>query len=73
MDEVLVSRYEAPFTRVLNNKYYVVLPQKKDIELESVYSEYPKMDTTEFNSKNAGQLDSEGLLRKHKNEKWLMK
>ena len=73
MDEVLVSRYEAPFTRVLNNKYYVVLPQKKNIELETVYSEYPKMDTTEFNSKNAGQLDSEGLLIKLKNEKWLMK
>mgnify|MGYP001252872056 FL=1 len=73
MDEVLVSRYEAPFTRVLNNKYYVVLPQKKNIELENVYSEYPKMDTTEFNSKNAGQLDSKGLLAKLKNETWLMK
>ena len=73
MDEVLVSRYEAPFTRVLNDKYYVVLPQKKNIELETVYNEYSKIDNTEFNSKNAGQLDSEGLLRKLKNEKWLMK
>ena len=73
MDEVLVSRYEAPFTRILNDKYYVVLPQKKNIELETVYSEYPKMNTTEFNSKNAGQLDSAGLLIKLKNEKWLMK
>jgi UDP-N-acetylglucosamine 4,6-dehydratase/5-epimerase len=73
MDEVLVSRYEAPFTRVLNDKYYVVLPQKKNIELETVYNEYSKMDNTEFNSKNAGQLDSAGLLIKLKNEKWLMR
>lgn len=73
IDEVLVSRYEAPFTRILNNKYYVVLPQKQNIELEAIYKEYPKMDTTEFNSKNAGQLDSEGLLKKLKNQEWLMK
>ena len=72
IDEVLVSRYESPFTRILNDKYYVILPQKKNIELETVYGEYPKMDTIEFNSKNAGQLDSEGLLAKLKNEKWLM-
>ena len=73
MDEVLVSRYEAPFTRVLNDKYYVVLPQTKNIELETVYSEYPIMDKKEFNSKNANQLNAEGLIRKLKNEKWLMK
>ena len=36
MDEVLVSRYEAPFTRVLNSdKYYVVLPQRKNIQLRN--------------------------------------
>jgi UDP-N-acetylglucosamine 4,6-dehydratase/5-epimerase len=73
MDEVLVSRYEAPFTRVLNDKYYVVLPQRRDVELETVYNEYPKMETKEFNSKNAAQINSAGLLKKLKNEKWLMK
>lgn len=73
IDEVLVSRYESPFTRIISDKYYVILPQRKNIHLENVYSKFPEMKTSEFNSKNALQLDSVNLLIKLKNQEWLMK
>ena len=42
IDEVLVSRYESPFTRIISDKYYVILPQRKNIHLENVYSKFPE-------------------------------
>jgi UDP-N-acetylglucosamine 4,6-dehydratase/5-epimerase len=69
LDEVLVSRYEAPFTRILSDKYYVVLPQHNDPELTETYKEYPKIDLTEFNSRNATQLSVKGVLEKVEGEK----
>lgn len=72
LDEVLVSRYEAPFTRILSDKYYVVLPQHDDPALTETYKEYPIIDLTEFNSRNATQLTAQGVLKKVEGEKWLL-
>ncbi|MDB2572116.1 polysaccharide biosynthesis protein [Schleiferiaceae bacterium] len=71
MHEVLVSRYEAPFTKIISDKYYVVLPQHNDISLNETYKKYPNIDIDEFNSLNASQLSPSGLLEKIKGEKWL--
>ena len=34
LDEVLVSRNESPYTKIIDDTYYVVLPQTKDKTIE---------------------------------------
>lgn len=72
IDEVLVSKNEAPFTKVLNSKYYVILPQKRDGELVSFYRDYETINTDEFNSRNADQLSVDDLSGLLKNQNWLL-
>jgi UDP-N-acetylglucosamine 4,6-dehydratase len=71
MDEVLVSKNEAPFTKIIDDKYYVVLPQNNDPQLNSLYSSFENIKTEEFNSKNAGQITSSELVDILSGEKWL--
>lgn len=69
--EVLVSRNEAPTTKIFGNKYYVILPQFKDEKLESYYKEYQNIASSEFNSNNATQIHFEELKELLKGELWL--
>jgi UDP-N-acetylglucosamine 4,6-dehydratase/5-epimerase len=72
LDEVLVSKNEAPFTKIINDKYFVILPQKRNNSLLELYKNYPNIKSDEFNSRNADQLNVKDLIKTLKNEKWLM-
>ena len=72
IDEALVSKHESPFTKVVNEKYYVILPQKNNEELNNAYKKLEKIKLEEFNSRNAKQLSLNKLLEKLKKEKWLI-
>ncbi|MDB4069269.1 polysaccharide biosynthesis protein, partial [Pseudomonadales bacterium] len=72
VDEVLVSKNEAPFTKVVNEKYFVILPQKLSDELTARYRESEFIDTEEFNSRNADQLTASDLTLQLRNQTWLM-
>ena len=72
IDEVLVSKNESPFTKVVNEKYYVILPQKPSNELTARYRTSPLINTKEFNSRNAEQLTTEDLTLQLQNQDWLM-
>ena len=69
--EVLVSRNEAPTTKIFGDQYYVILPQFKNINLENYYKEYANISTSEFNSNNASQINKEALKELLKKETWL--
>lgn len=69
--EVLVSRNEAPTTKIFGDQYYVILPQFKKGDLTDYYKDYENITTPEFNSNNASQIDHENLKIALKNEPWL--
>ncbi len=69
--EVLVSRNEAPTTKIFGEQYYVILPQFKSKQLEDYYSSYETITTPEFNSNNATQIDRDALIQILRNEPWL--
>ena len=71
MHEVLVSKNEAPRTKVFNDKYYVILPQYQSKDLEAKYQEFPSADFEEFNSSNARHLPDEEFTDILKKEAWL--
>ena len=71
--EVLISKNESPFTYVLSDKYYVILPQSHNEQLAGKYASYAKFGRVEYSSESATQLterDIETLLKK---EAWLWK
>jgi len=70
-DEVLVSKNEAPKTKIFNDKYYVILPQYLDKDLEEKYNSLSPIEYEEFNSKNAKQLLNDEFVNILKKEKWL--
>jgi len=72
LDEVLVSKNEAPFTKVVDEKYFVILPQTRKRELLEIYQDNQGIHTPEFNSRNAEQLSEEQLIQQLKGERWLM-
>jgi UDP-N-acetylglucosamine 4,6-dehydratase len=72
IDEVLVSKNEAPFTKIVDKKYFVILPQAGSKELDLVYDDSSYIETDEFNSRNADQLSKNELINQLKHEKWLM-
>ena len=69
--EVLVSKNEMPFARILNDKYFVILPQFASEEMKNKYSDFHKADIDEFNSNNADYLTKDKLIEILKNESWL--
>lgn len=71
MHEILVSKNEATRTKVLDQKYYVILPQFNDAELEETYKSYKYMEEEEFNSENAVRLKNEEFAQILASEKWL--
>jgi len=72
LDEVLVSRNESPYTKIIDDTYYVVLPQTKDKTIEDSYSDFEFIETEEFNSRNAIQIVENELTKILKGEKWLV-
>lgn len=71
LDEILVSRNEAKRTKIINDSYYVILPQFSDNTLEATYQQYKAFDKEEFTSKNARQLSHEEFVSILKKEAWL--
>lgn len=71
MHEVLVSKNEAPRTKVYSDKYYVILPQFFEETLEKKYSRYKNMQLAEFNSNNARRLEDQEFIDTLKQEDWL--
>lgn len=71
--EVLVSKNEMPFSRILNNKYFVILPHFADDEMKNNYKDFHKAEIEEFNSNNADYLNKADLTEILKNESWLWK
>jgi UDP-N-acetylglucosamine 4,6-dehydratase/5-epimerase len=71
LDEVLVSKNEAPFTKIIDDTYYVVLPQNKHLSLENAYQNFASIETSEFNSRNAKQISSNDLAKVLQKEDWL--
>jgi UDP-N-acetylglucosamine 4,6-dehydratase len=69
--EVLVSKNEMPFTKILNRAYFVILPQFADDTMKKKYSSFEESTMEEFNSHNADYLSQENLNSILKNEKWL--
>lgn len=69
--EVLVSKNEMPFARILNDKYFVILPQFASEEMKNKYSDFHKADIEEFNSNNADYLSKDNLIEILKHETWL--
>ena len=72
IDEVLVSKNESPFTKILDEKYFVILPQQDNPELLDRYDDYPNIDTESFDSRNTRQLSVNDLVLELEKEKWLM-
>jgi len=71
MHEVLVSKNEAPRTKIFNDKYYVILPQYDDLSLAEKYGKLDQIEFDEFNSNNAKKLSDEEFTSVLKKETWL--
>jgi len=71
MDEVLVSKNESPRTKIMSDKFYVILPQFADDKLERHYEKFQPIESDEFNSRNARQLSDEEFVEVLKKEPWI--
>lgn len=71
IDEVLVSRNEAPHTKVIGDKYYVILPHYNSEALDEEYIKSADIENDEFTSRNALQLDVSLLSKMLRKEAWL--
>ena len=71
LHEVLVSKNEAPYTKIVNDEYFVILPMNRSEELEEIYRENESIAQAEFTSENAKQLDKDALINLLKKEQWL--
>jgi len=72
LHEVLVSKNEAPRTKIFNSKYYVILPQFMT-DMPEKYDSLPDIEYEEFNSNNAERLDDDDFVSILKKEEWLWK
>ena len=71
MHEALVSRNEAPRTKIWSDQYYVILPQNQTEEMKKYYSDNKPLELDEFTSENTDILNYEELKNLLKNTKWL--
>ncbi len=71
LHEVLVSKNESPRTKILSDKYYVILPQFQDAELNKHYGHLQPIEFEEFNSNNAQRLEDDNFAEVLKKEPWL--
>lgn len=69
--EVLISKNEAPTTKIISDAYFVILPQPQTDLLKKQYKRYQVFGTEEFSSENARQLSLAELTRILKKEAWL--
>ena len=51
LDEMLISKHEAPLSYYYDQNYFVILPVKRTPELEAKYSSLTKYDREEFSSR----------------------
>jgi len=71
IDEVLVSKNEAPRTKILNDSYFVITPQYVSAEIDKKYSNLKNIEDSEFTSKNARELTEIEFVEALKKEDWL--
>jgi len=69
--EVLVSKNEAPFTRVFSDDYYLILPQLYDKNVYQKFNKYTSFKEIEFSSSNTKLYDEKELETVLRKEKWL--
>lgn len=71
-DEVLVSEHEAPRTRVVDNDYYVILPEFNLQVFAERYRDLLPMDLPKFTSANAQRLKFQDLCARilHEGRNW---
>jgi UDP-N-acetylglucosamine 4,6-dehydratase/5-epimerase len=70
-NEVLVSKNEAPFTRVFSKEYYLILPQLHSRSAYKKYKKYRAFGDTEFSSATTRMYDEKGLEKVLRGEQWL--
>jgi UDP-N-acetylglucosamine 4,6-dehydratase/5-epimerase len=70
-NEVLVSKNEAPFTKIVSDKYYLVLPQEYDQKKYTQYQHLKDFGLNEFSSANTQILSTVELEKILRNEAWL--
>lgn len=70
MDEMLISKDEAPFSYIFSDDYYLILPQIASDKYKDTYDKYKKFEKAEFSSKDTymNEEQLEAMLRK---EDWL--
>jgi FlaA1/EpsC-like NDP-sugar epimerase len=73
LHEVLVSKNEAPRTKIFNDKYYVILPQfePKGNGSYKEHEKLPPIEFEEFNSNNAKKLEDDEFIELLNKETWL--
>jgi len=52
LDEMLISRHEAPLSRCYDDTYYVILPTGASVELQETYNKLAPLPYTEFSSRS---------------------
>ncbi|MDP2625034.1 MAG: polysaccharide biosynthesis protein [Candidatus Peregrinibacteria bacterium] len=62
LHEVLVSKNEAPRTKIYSDTYYVILPQYPCAEIDETYGKYDPIDSEEFTSQNARRMDDKEFI-----------
>jgi FlaA1/EpsC-like NDP-sugar epimerase len=71
MHEVLVSKNESPRTKVVDENYYVILPQFNSEVYSAKYRQLPDIEYEDFSSLNARQLSNTEFMGILKKEPWL--
>jgi len=66
LDEMLISKHEAPLSYYYNQNYFVILPVKRTVELEAKYSSLTPYDQEEFSSRTfiMGRDEIQQMLKK---------
>ncbi len=71
INEVLISKNEAPYTRIVSDSYFVILPQAQTDTLKKKYAQLKFFEKPNFSSENARQLSEDDLIQILKKEAWL--
>ncbi len=69
--EVLVSKNEAPRTKIYKDDYYVIIPQITDEKTQNSYDSFKSLELEEFTSRNARRLSKQELETLILKEDWI--
>lgn len=60
-DEVLISKHEVPHSRIVSEKFYVILPQQDHNNYHKIYFKFKKLQIPEYTSKNTTRLNGQQI------------